>query len=101
MNRPRTSVNGKFEPGEWMKGREAEKTRPGVTKLLVQAPLFDGGPAPFTVFYEADGTLYRVDGTVPGGADAADAIAEALEHHWWKQSFKEATKRGAAKQSGS
>lgn len=83
MQRPKTTVGMVFDPQKWLAEKGDEKTRPSIDKVVFQRPLDPEGRVPFTVFYYADDRLYRVEGVAPEKVDIADAVAEALESHWW------------------
>jgi len=93
MDRPKTTVGMKFDPGQWTLDKGAEQTRPGIHQLLVQRPLEPEGEFKFTAIYQADGRLHRVDGIVPAGWALNDVLFDALESHWWRYKPMEAAAR--------
>jgi hypothetical protein len=84
MDRPKTTVSMSFDPSQWVQVKGAEKTRPSIHQLVLQKPMFAGAEIPFTAFYQADGRLYRVDGTASDSAEIEFAVLNALERHWWR-----------------
>lgn len=90
MDKPKTTIGMKFDPSQWDTGKGVAQMRPGISRLYIQPALDPGDELLFTVEYQANGRLFRVEGRAPRDAVLAEYVFHALERDWWKLSAEEA-----------